>query len=287
MSMKSYTPAALVALAALVGCGGGSEPAKPAASAAAPKSAAAPAPAAAGEISGTVKLEGAPPAANPVKMTGDAYCAGAGKGRMTEDVAVKDGKLANVFVYLKEGVDLAKAPAADASVTVEFDQKGCWYAPHVVGVRVGQKVKILNSDETMHNVHGMGEGGLGFNQGMSKGAPPFEVTMDTPAIGSKVKCDVHGWMGAWFNVMEHPWFAVSAADGSYTIKSVPDGDYTVHFWQEKLGEVTMPAKVAGGKITVDASFKANKFIPGSGGGGAAPPRRFPRTPTARSSPCPD
>lgn len=255
MSAKFTLSAGLLSLAALTGCGGGASAPSPAPSPA-PAPAAPVGPPPAGSIAGTVKFDGVAPTMNPVKMTGDANCMAAGKGRTAEDTVVADGKLANVFVYLKEGVDLSKAPAADPAMTVEFDQVGCWYTPHVIGVRVGQKVLIKNSDPTMHNVHGMGEGSLSFNEAMSSGAPAMEKVFDTPAIGVKVKCDVHAWMGAYFNVMEHPWFAVSAADGSFEIKGVPDGDYTVHFWHEKLGEQTATVKVAGGAVTTEATFKA-------------------------------
>jgi plastocyanin len=248
--------ASAAALTALVGCGGGSAPASSAAAVSAPAASTPAAPAVkGGDITGVIKFDGAAPAATPIKMAGDAYCAGAGKGQMTEEFAVKDGKLGNVFVYLKEGVDLAKVPAADPAAGATIDQHGCWYSPHVLGLRVGQTLTIKNSDTTLHNIHGMGEGDLSFNDAMPAGMAPKTHTFSAPAMGVKIKCDVHSWMGAWANVMEHPYFATSGADGSFTIKNVPPGKYTLHAWHEKLGEQTAEVTVTEAGATSELTFK--------------------------------
>ncbi len=251
-SLTVFTSAA--ALAALVGCGGASAPASSAAVPPVSSTPAAPA-VKGGDITGVIKFDGAAPASTPIKMAGDAYCAGAGKGQMTEEYAVKDGKIANVFVYLKEGVDLSKVPTADMNSGATIDQHGCWYTPHVLGLRVGQKLTIKNSDTTLHNIHGMGEGDLSFNDAMPAGMAPKEHTFSAPAMGVKIKCDVHSWMGAWANVMEHPWYAVSNADGSFAILNVPPGKYTLHAWHEKMGEQTTEVTVTGTGAVAELTFK--------------------------------
>lgn len=252
-SLTILTSAA--ALAALVGCGGASAPASsasPVASAPVVSAPAAPA-VKGGDITGVIKFAGAAPAPSAIKMTGDANCAA--KGQMTEEYAIKDGKLANVFVYLKEGVDLSRVPAADMNSGATIDQHDCWYSPHVIGLRVGQKLTIKNSDNTLHNIHGMGEGDLGFNDAMPPGTTPKEKTFDAPVIGMKIKCDVHSWMGAWANVMEHPWYAVSNSDGSFAILNVPPGKYTLHAWHEKLGEQTAEVTVTEAGAVSEITFK--------------------------------
>lgn len=204
----------------------------------------------AGTLSGAIEFMGEAPAPRKVSMSGDPFCSGANPGQTGEELVVNGGKLANVFVYL-EGVEGKPVPAAPAEPVI-FDQQGCWYKPHVFGIRVGQTLEIRNSDATMHNVHGMGEGDLGFNDAMSKGAPAMKKTFSAPAHGVKVKCDVHGWMGAYAHVMEHPWFAVSGTDGKFSIPNVPPGDYTLVAWHEALGTqkiaVTVTAAAGGDAV---------------------------------------
>ncbi len=205
-----------------------------------------------GEISGGINFTGDAPAPAKIAMAGDAFCAGANEGQMSEEYAVKDGKLGNVFVYLKEGVEGKPIPPADNKPVV-FDQRGCWYSPHVVGLRVGQPFEIRNSDATLHNVHGLGNStDLQFNNAMPAGAAPTTKVFTQEEIGAKIKCDVHSWMGAWAGVVNHPWFAVSDAGGHFTIKGVPPGEYTLHAWHEKMGEQTVRVTVsaaAGGQVT--------------------------------------
>ncbi len=200
---------------------------------------------AAGVLAGEADFLGDAPAPRKVAMSGDPYCNSANPNQAGEELVVNGGKLANVFVYLDEGTAGKPVPPAPAAPVI-FDQHGCWYKPHVFGIRIGQKLEIRNSDKTMHNIHGMGEGDLGFNEGMAQGGPAITKAFTTPSHGTKVKCDVHGWMGAWAHVMEHPWFAVSGADGKFSIPGVPPGDYTLHAWHETLGTQTV-------KVTVTAA----------------------------------
>lgn len=256
MNHKLLVSAGLLSAAFLAtGCGGSSAPAS---SAVAP----APAPAApvkGADIKGVIKFEGKAPAASPVKMNADANCAAtADKNQMGDAWVVgKDGQLANAFVYLKEGVDAAKVPALDGSSKVIFDQKGCWYTPHVFGIRVGQTLEIVNSDKTNHNVHAMPSAEADqFNEAQAQGTAPISKKFTTEEIGAHIKCDVHSWMSAYAGVVSHPYFAVSGADGSYTIPNVPPGKYTVHVWHEgDVAEVTGEVTVTEAGATADFTVK--------------------------------
>jgi hypothetical protein len=260
MSMKRFLAVlfALTLLAA-VACGGGEKTsakddgeddgAEPTATAASTAGTPAAAPAAAAvaadaaTITGSVKFEGA--AAKPaiIQMSADPYCQSQHPAPVPdEDVVLSPtGQLANVFVYVKDVKGTFPTPASDALI----DQKGCQYHPHVQGVQVGQTLDIRNSDATLHNIHALPVVNNQFNEGqpvqgmVSK--KKFDKVEETPF---KMKCDVHGWMHSYMAVMPHPFFAVSAADGSFTIPNLPPGQYTLVAWHEKYGTQQQQITVA-------------------------------------------
>jgi plastocyanin len=198
----------------------------------------------AGNLTGKVNFKGTAPKAKALKMNADPYCAKENSKAVDETITVNgNGTLKNVFVYVKD----AKG-GTPVTTPVEFDQKGCVYHPRVVGVMVNQPVKIINSDATLHNVHALPKKNAQFNQGMNSKGQVIEKTFKTPELAVKVKCDVHGWMNAYFNVMDHPFFAVTNEKGEFTINNLPAGDYTVEAWHEKLGTKSEKVKVtdAGG-----------------------------------------
>jgi len=172
---------------------------------------------------------------------------------VTEDTMAKEGKLANAFVYIKDGAtvdgtkvgDYTFATPTDAAV---LDQKGCHYVPHVMGVQANQKVRITNSDPTQHNVHPTPRVNPEWNQTQANGAAPIEKSFARPEVLIPVKCNQHPWMKSYIGVLKHPFYAVSGEDGTFTIKGVPPGTYTVAAWHEKGGpngtEKTMQVTVA-------------------------------------------
>jgi plastocyanin len=164
---------------------------------------------------------------------------------------VADGKLANVFVYVKDGLGNYVYDQPTDKVTI--DQQNCRYHPHVFGMRVGQTLIIKNSDDTLHNIHAMPKINTEFNEGEPIKGMTREKTFTAKEVMVPFKCDVHGWMNAYVGVLDHPYYALTDKDGKFELKSLPPGTYTIEAWHEKLG--TMEQKVTlGQKETKDVSF---------------------------------
>jgi plastocyanin len=203
-----------------------------------------------------VKLEGTPPEARAIKMSSDPLCMPEGP-TVSEVVVVGPGNgLQNVFVYVKDG--LGNRTFTAPSTPVELAQKGCTYVPHVFGAQVGQPVKIVNSDPTLHNVHAVPKDNTEFNFGQPLKGMETTRMFDKPEIMVRFKCDVHGWMQAWGGIVAHPFFAVTKPDGSFEIKGLPAGTFTIETWHEQFGMQTQTVTVDGtaaGKA--DFAYKAS------------------------------
>jgi plastocyanin len=245
---------ALVAIFLLGGCGKKKEPAEeqPAVSGAPGAAAATPIdPATAATVAGTVKFDGVAPKPAKIDMSQDPNCKGSNSA---ENIVVADGTLANVFVYVKEGLGnrtfaLPKDPAV-------LDQSGCRYHPHVLGVMAGQTLKIANSDPTTHNIHPTPKDNREWNESQAPQAPALEKSFAREEIMLPVKCNQHPWMKMFVSVTKSPFYAVTGPDGKFEIKGLPPGDYTLAFVHEKLGEqdqkMTLAAKES---KTLNMSFK--------------------------------
>jgi plastocyanin len=239
-------------LPVLGACGGGSEEAPVSEAPAAETQAIDEA--TAGTVTGAITYAGAD-TDTPIAMSADPVCAGLHPTAVdTNKIAATDGKLANVFVYVKTGLEGRSFPAP--AEKAEIDQNGCLYSPRVQGVQVGQTVMIKNSDPTLHNIHALPTTNTEFNQAQPNGLPPIEKTFDKPEVMVHFKCDVHPWMSAYIGVLPHPYYAVSAADGTFTIAKLPAGKYTLEAWHEELGTATQDVEVtANGTATVNFDFK--------------------------------
>ncbi|MBI2870271.1 MAG: hypothetical protein HYY14_01020 [Candidatus Omnitrophica bacterium] len=208
-------------------------------------SAAPAAPAAAGHVTGKIMFSGTQPTLKKLDMAADPVCQGLHAGAVhSETVLVNaNGTLKNVFVYVKKGLEGKTFPAA--SEKVKFDQHTCMYDPHVMGVRVGQPIEIVNSDTTLHNVHAMAKVNPEFNYGMPFEGMALPAQFDKPEIMVKVKCDVHPWMNAYIGVVEHPHFAVTGDDGSFDLGELAPGEYVIEAWHEyyaaQTQTITVPA----------------------------------------------
>ena len=203
-------------------------------------------PATLGTVSGTIHFSGKPPERLKIDMSQDPVCAMTGGDNYAEQYVVHDGKLANVYIYVKNGPPAAMAQPAVNTVPVVLDQIGCKYVPHVIAVMVGEPVQFKTSDATMHNIHTIPEpgGNPSFDVSQPANGAPDSKMFDKPETMMPVRCNNHPWMNAFINVSATPYFAVSDADGHFTIKGLPPGMYTLAAVHEKLGEQTMSVTVA-------------------------------------------
>jgi len=212
-------------------------------------------PAHAGTVTGKINITGTASAPEKINMDADPVCAGLHpEPFFSEDVVVNPDKtLQNVFVYVKEGLEGKTFETPKEAVA--FDQKGCHYIPHVFGLQVNQPLEVLNSDATLHNVHGQPTKSKEFNLGMPIQGMKVTRKFDQPEVMVKFKCDVHPWMHAYAGVLPHPFFNVSGENGTYEIKNLPAGSYIIEAWHEKYGTQIQNVTVdETGIKTIDFTF---------------------------------
>jgi plastocyanin len=213
------------------------------------------------QVTGKVTLEGKPGEIPAIDMSGNKDCAAKHADPVADPTVTANdkGELANVIVSIKkeEGQELAGEAPKEPAV---LDQSGCMYSPHVLAVMTGQEVQIKNSDEFLHNVHSLAATNQAFNFAQPNKDDGKKVEPMKAPEYFRVKCDVHPWMSAYFGVFEHPYFAVTKEDGTFSIpKGLPDGEYTVQFWHEKYAsDAPAEAKVTvkDGKGEVSHKFDA-------------------------------
>lgn len=213
----------------------------------------------AGTVSGIITFVGKAPAKVRIDTTMDPACSMGSEDVFAEQYAVQNGKLGNVFVYVKSGPETAMHAAATTTQPVVLDQHGCRYTLHVIGVMQGGIVEFHNSDPTMHNIHTMptvaGNDVIDVSQG-PRGAPQSKQ-FRKPELMMSVRCNNHPWMNAFINVSATPFFAVTDTAGHFDLRGLPPGDYVLGAIHEKLGEQTMQVAVtANAAAKADFSFSA-------------------------------
>jgi plastocyanin len=202
-------------------------------------------PATTGSVSGMVRFEGEAPKPVTIDMSQDPGCAIGNPGpNLSQAVVVNAGKLGNVYVYVKDSANgITKASFPVPSNPGVLDQKGCRYTPHVLGIMTGQKLRVLNSDSTLHNVHPSPAQNAGWNVSQMPKGDPLEKVFEHPESMVEVKCNQHPWMKMYLHIAPHPFFAVTGADGQFAISGLPPGEYTIAALHERLGEQTQKISI--------------------------------------------
>jgi plastocyanin len=198
-----------------------------------------------GAVHGRVRVNGPVPGSDTIHMNADPMCARANAGQPVQNeavIAAADGGLANAFVELVGTFPDTAVPADPVTI----DQRGCVYRPRVVGLRLGQTLKVRNSDDGLHNVHGTSTPRDSFNVGQPMAGLVNDFHPRDPGR-LQLKCDVHTWMVAFVGIVDHPYFAVTGADGTFTLPDVPAGTYGLRTWHERLGVKTTQVHVEGGQ----------------------------------------
>ena len=227
----------------------------------------------AGTVTGTIKLDGTPPKMKIINMAAEPNCAKEhSTPAMTEEVVPGDGgTLQNVVVYLKGDFSQYSFPPNPrrrrsirraASITRTFSP-----------CRPPSRLQVVNSDLTTHNIHPVPKDNREWNESQPPGAPPIMQSFAREEVAIPVKCNVHPWMKAYIAVFDNPYFQVTGKDGSFTIKNVPPGTYTVTAWQESL-------RLHGPEVTVGPSESKTVTITFK----AMPPRRINLRAEGRGSP---
>ncbi len=180
-------------------------------------------------------------------MGSNEYCATAQHSAQHRSQAVSTGAgngLRDVIVYVEEGP--RGVGNSENHAPVLLDQKDCMYVPRVIAMRTSQQLVVRNSDATLHNVHVYATENRGFNIGQPFQGIESNKTFDTHEVGIRVKCDVHGWMTGSIAVFDHDFFAVTAADGNFSMENLPPGEYTLVAWHQSLGRRTQPMTITAG-----------------------------------------
>jgi plastocyanin len=210
-------------------------------------------------ITGVVTYEGDVPKLREIKMEADPICLTHNDGSSVYPKVItinEENQMKNVFIYVSQGLPNKKYPTPTEPVIL--DQKGCMYEPPVFGVMVGQPLKILNPDGTLHNVHALPKKNPEFNLAMPKFRKEVTKKFDIPEMMFQIKCDVHPWMVTLGSVMEHPFFAVTQADGSFKIENLPAGEYTIEALQQRLPSQKLTLNVTAEDKEKEINFKFSR-----------------------------
>jgi plastocyanin len=206
-----------------------------------------------GEIAGKVYFKGEAPRLRRMMMDKDPVCASLHpEGVLPEDGRVNaNGTLPNAFVYVSKGADNLSGAAPTEAITLT--QNECEYEPHVLGIMVGQPLRVVSNDPTTHNIHIMPKAGHDFDVTQQPGSPPVTDKFSKPQIMVPVHCNIHNWMQAYIGVVTNPYYAVTGNEGTFQIKGVPAGSYTLSIWTATFGTQEREVTVRPGE-TASADF---------------------------------
>lgn len=209
---------------------------------------------------GSITVKGSVPKPLRIDMIADPVCMELNPKPETRPFIANEGGLLNAFVYVKSE-SLKQYRFAMPASEVNLQRVKCQYEPHVLGLRVGQKLVIVNNDPTHHNTHPTPQFNREWNQTQAAGAEPLVKSFPNEEALIPFKCNHHPWERAYVGVMDHPFFAVSNELGNYEISGLPPGTYKLvgshEAFAEKELEITL---VAGEMRRVDFVYDVDKDL---------------------------
>lgn len=194
-----------------------------------------------GNLKGRFVLNGKPPVPRPIKLQPGTFCGML--NLLEEDLVVSaNGGVQNAVVYLYTRPRDQK-PDVHPELTVALktmDNFNCRFEPRIVSVMTGQDMDLVNSDPVAHNVNvtTLAQKNPGRNvliPAKKSVAHRFTVEETLPV---RVVCNIHPWMTGYIVVKDHPYVAISDAEGNFEIKNIPVGTWKFRAWQEKVGFVS-------------------------------------------------
>ena len=194
-----------------------------------------------GDIKGKIVWPGDVPAPKELNVDKDQqHCLEKGKLFNEEWVIHKDSKgIKHAFVWLTPGAGKELPIHADLKEIkvkeVEIDQPCCAFVPHALAMREGQILIAKNSSPIPHNFNysGFPTKNPGKNFLMAAGSKqPLDNLKADEKFPVSVSCNIHGWMKAYVRVFDHPYYAVTDADGNFEIKQAPAGNWKLKIWHD-------------------------------------------------------
>lgn len=194
------------------------------------------------DLTGKVTVDGTVPKPKTIDMSKEPSCAKQYSTPPTTEAEVVGGSnaLENVVVYISSPASDDKQPQQ----AVTLDQKGCRYIAHVTALKTNQELKVVNSDQTSHNIHPLAKVNREWNKSQPPGTQPLSEKFDKAEF-IPVKCNVHPWMRGYIAVLPTSHFSVTGQDGGFDLKDLPPGKYTVTAWHETLGTQSQDVTITG------------------------------------------
>lgn len=198
-------------------------------------------------IKGKVVYNGKRPKLREIKMGADPVCLTKHNDKVYPQTITlgPNSEMKNVFLHIVEGLPKKAYPAPTEPVVLT--QAGCMYTPPIVGVMVGQPLKILNPDGTLHNVHALSKVNQEFNLAMPKFRTETVKIFDKKEFMFEMKCDVHPWMSAYVTVTDNPFYTTSNDAGEFVIDNLPAGTYVLEAWHQRLAPQRVNVTLADGE----------------------------------------
>jgi len=206
-----------------------------------------------GVVTGKVVLKGKAPAPAVYDLSSDSYCKQHYGGTIRDESVVQnaDGTLQNVFVYVKVGAGKYPSPTEPAVL----EMKECRHSPHVMGVQAGQPFEVVNDETLMDTIRCVALLNDGFNVARPDKGLMIKKVFNLPEVMIKMTCDLHAWESNYVGVVNNPFFAVTGAQGDFTIKGLPAGSYLLEAWHEKYGTSGQAVTLQTGETrSVDFTF---------------------------------